>query len=293
MCCFGCAEYGQLGTGSSNNEIIPCMVDTIYEDVIEIACGYAHSLFLTESHKVYATGNNSNGELGVGHKKTSFLPIKIMMLDSFHIERISASNHSCALTDKGDLYLWGPFTFGESIFPQKIIIKNKIQNVSLGNKFGICIDSAGYLYGWGNNNNGELGLGDYDPRNNINQIVTLQNKIIKDFSCGGNFIIALGNTVNKKIDEVLPEMNKPNKAINFQVTEGHQKNNSGVDYFESKKAKSQHNRSNHSLNDFREDAILNTFKNKNSNNIKYLTNEEIKTRQKASIYESPNRVTDK
>ena len=47
---FECTEYGQLDTGSSNNEIIPCMVDTIYEDVIELACGYFNSLFLTESH---------------------------------------------------------------------------------------------------------------------------------------------------------------------------------------------------------------------------------------------------
>jgi len=297
VCCFGCAETGQLGTGSSNNEIIPCVLDTIYEDILEIACGHYHTLFLTESRKVYSTGGNSYGELGVGNKKTSFLPIKLMMLDSFQIEKISASNHSAALTDKGELYLWGPFSFGESVFPQKIIIKNRIKNVSLGSKFGICIDSVGSLYGWGDNENGELGLGDYDQRNNINQIITLQNKTIKDFSCGGNFVIALGNTINKKIEE--PNENNTTKTrlhLNLPlVNEAFPKNNNNANSYNGgdyeRKAKSHHIKANNSIGDFREDTLLN-FKNKN-NQVKYLTNEEIKNRQKASLYESPNRITDR
>ena len=171
----------------------------------------------------------------------------------------------------------------------------------MGDKFGICIDSAGSLYGWGSNGNGELALGDYEPRANINQIVTLQNKIIKDFSCGGNFVIALGNTLNKKIEENnaineenREKMNNFNKlSLNFHGSEQAQKNNSSMDYFDAKKVKSQHIKGNHSIGDFREDSLLN-FKSKNANNaVKYLTNEEIKNRQKASLYESPNRLTDK
>jgi len=227
------------------------------------------------------------------------------MLDSFNIYKISASNHSAAITDKGELYLWGPFSFGESVFPQKMIIKNRIETVSLGNKFGICIDSAGSLYGWGSNGNGELALGDYEARANINQIITLQNKVIKDFSCGGNFVIALGNTLNKKIEENNSNFNEINQKIgineqkvnklemNFHSSEQAIKNNSSVDYFDAKKVKSQHIKGNHSIGDFREDSILN-FKSKNASNaVKYLTNEEIKNRQKASLYESPNRLTDK
>ena len=222
-----------------------------------------------------------------------------MMLDSFQIEKIAASNHSAAITDKGDLYLWGPFTFGESVFPQKIIIKNKIKNIALGTQFGVCIDSSGSLYGWGNNQNGELGLGDYEPRSNINQIITLQNKTIKDFSCGGNFVIALGNTINKKTEEAnTAEANNNSKSkfnlnlpmINDQLYPRNQNANSynGGDF--ERKAKSHHVKANNSIGDFREDAILNF---KKQNQVKYLTNEEIKNRQKASLYESPNRITDR
>lgn len=217
-----------------------------------------------------------------------------MMFDNFIIQKISASDHSSAITDKGELYLWGHFGFGESLFPQKIIIKNKIQNVALGNGFGLCFDSNGILYGWGNNNSGELGLGDYEHRTNINQIVTLQNKVIKDFSCGGNFVIALGNTLNKKLEEnnINETTTRPAKLpMNLNINE---KNNNSLDFFEgSRKVKSHHTRNNNSMGDFREENTLNFKKNIPNISIKYLTNEEIKNRQKASVYDSPNRMTDK
>lgn len=309
VCCFGHAELGQLGTGASHNEIIPCHLDTLSEDVLEVACGHLHTLFLTESRKVYATGSNTSGELGVGNKKGSFLPIKVMMLDSFQITSLAASNHSAAITDKGELYLWGPFSFGESVFPQKIIIKNRIRAVSLGTRFGVCMDSAGALYGWGDNESGALGLGDYESRGNVSQIVALQGKTIRDFSCGGNFVIALGNTLSRKAEE--PNENVPpgksRMHLNLpQLNESTMRSGGGqlssqnafgygtgdVNNNNERKAKSHHAKANNSVGDFREDALLN-YKKSSQSQVKYLSNEEIKNRQKASVYESPNRLTDK
>lgn len=212
--------------------------------------------------------------------------MKIMILENIQVKKIAASNFSAAITERDELYLWGSFGLGESVFPQKIAIKNKISNVSLGNKYGVFSDSLGILYGWGSNSNGELAQGDYDSRMNISQIITLQNKKINDFSCGGNFVIALGNTINKR-----PEENIANSRDHLE-----QKNNNSLDYFEMRKAKSQHSKNNsqhtRSLSEFKEDAFLNFKKNPQST-IRYLTNEEIKNRQKASIYESPNRITDR
>lgn len=208
-----------------------------------------------------------------------------MILENIQVKKIAASNFSAAITEKDELYLWGSFSLGESVFPQKIALKSKINNVSLGTKYGFCSDSLGILYGWGNNSNGELAQGDYDSRMNLSQIIALQHKKIQDFSCGGNFVIALGNTINKK-----PEENIVNSRDHLE-----QKNNNSLDNFEIRKAKSQHsktNQHNRSLSEYKEDAFLNFKKNPQST-IRYLTNEEIKNRQKASLYESPNRITDR
>lgn len=307
-CCFGCSEQGQLGTGSSNSEIIPCALDTIQENIISIACGYSHTLILTENQQIYSTGNNSNGELGVGHKKSSYLPIKIMMLENLRIKSIAASDFSAAVTEKGELYLWGSFGFSESIFPQKINLKNKIVHASIGSQFGICLDSTGALFGWGNNPNGELAQGDFEPKDNLNQIFALNNKTIKEFSCGGNFVIALGNTVNKKLEDGNNQINLNSQTINTNANgnpfikennskSSFERNNNSVDFLEIRKAKSQHMKPNHQHNRSLEDPRVEDpyfhFKKNSQNSIRYLTNEEIKNRQKATIYESPNRITDK
>lgn len=47
--------------------------------VIQIACGYAHTLALTDEGLIYAWGANSYGQLGTGNKSNQAWPVLINM----------------------------------------------------------------------------------------------------------------------------------------------------------------------------------------------------------------------
>jgi hypothetical protein len=118
--------------------------------------------------------------------------------------------------------------------PRKEIeeIKNVPKNiidVKCGNSHTIIIDSGGNLYGCGNNESGQLGLGDWTSRNTFSKITDIPRQTVnsnvsvevvcdaahtfmiydgKLYGCGNNFCgqLGLGDTTNKnkfiKIDNI-------------------------------------------------------------------------------------------
>ena len=117
--------------------------------------------------------------------------------------RIESSNHSGAITNQGELFLWGTGVFGEYKIPQKILtISNQVKSLSLGGQLGVAVDSKGLVWSWGNNKSGELGVGDQDPRIHPYPVLTLKGKIVNQISCGGSFVIALGRNLKKDIPDL-------------------------------------------------------------------------------------------
>lgn len=44
---------------------------------VKVACGYTHTLALTNKGEIYAWGNNSKGQIGVNNKMKHYDPIKV------------------------------------------------------------------------------------------------------------------------------------------------------------------------------------------------------------------------
>jgi len=68
----------------------PVQVESISEEVVQVSCGYKHSLFLTENGKVYGCGSNKKSEMGLGNStmnyQTRFLtPVRISSLEMYMI----------------------------------------------------------------------------------------------------------------------------------------------------------------------------------------------------------------
>lgn len=64
--------------------------------------------------------------------------------------------------------------------------------MSIGGCFGAALDRDGLLWTWGSNSNGELGLGDFEPRSCPHPVAHLKNKPVSRIACGGAFAIAIG-----------------------------------------------------------------------------------------------------
>ena len=188
---FGANNYGQLALGNIKNEAklepvqITGMKDT--ETVKAISSGANHTLVLTESGKVYASGYNNYGQLGNGNTTNRGALEQISGLTN--IVKVTAyKNVSYALNDQGEMFAWGQGHTGEptkiSFYARVIDIQGRyilteygtvwdmknltkkieglsnIVEIASSDNHALALDIDGRVYAWGSNTYGECGLAD-------------------------------------------------------------------------------------------------------------------------------------
>ncbi|OQR95791.1 regulator of chromosome condensation (RCC1) [Thraustotheca clavata] len=156
----GWCEYGRLGRNVSN-DCSPMFekarystyyyVDLKQRKCTYVACGGAHTMLLTDDHKVFAFGANQYGQLGVGDCRDKLLPTQIIFFQGISICNIQlGQNHSLAITDDNVLYAWGNGEQGQcgvGDYPQiytlpslvKSLIGCKVVQVAAGSAFSIAL----------------------------------------------------------------------------------------------------------------------------------------------------------
>ncbi|XP_028275745.1 RCC1 and BTB domain-containing protein 2 [Parambassis ranga] len=101
---------GQLGLGNNGNQQTPCRIAALQGvNIVQVACGYAHTLALTDEGFVYAWGANSYGQLGTGNKSNQALPT-LITTDKERMVEVAAchtSHTSAAKTQSGQVLMWG------------------------------------------------------------------------------------------------------------------------------------------------------------------------------------------
>lgn len=172
---WGNGDYGRLGFGNLQSEWRPKPISpSAFDDQIlrEVACGGAHTLFLTGNGDVYATGINDFGQLGVSDSNSyTSKPLRVSGIPS-RVIRISAGyHHSAAVTVDGELYIWGKNANGqlglgkkaEKIIPVPVKVKCldgvTIKIASLGFEHSIAVTDKGEALSWGDGESGRLGHG--------------------------------------------------------------------------------------------------------------------------------------
>ncbi len=181
---------GQLGLGHTENTTTFTKVDNIEiydqandqyspislnEIVTKIICGNNYTMFLTSSNKLFATGDNGNGELGFGNTTNpyNFTEVRINNLNNGEniINLDAGRRHTLLLTsekrvfgtgDNGDNQL-GINTDGENVLeftPIPIANLNdneQIENIICGDFQTILLTNNNRLFGTGENWDGQLG----------------------------------------------------------------------------------------------------------------------------------------
>ncbi|KAL0972652.1 hypothetical protein UPYG_G00192440 [Umbra pygmaea] len=101
---------GQLGLGNNGNQQTPCRIAALQGvNIIQVACGYAHTLALTDEGCVYSWGANSYGQLGTGNKSNQAVPT-LINTDKERMVEVAAchtSHTSAAKTQSGQVLMWG------------------------------------------------------------------------------------------------------------------------------------------------------------------------------------------
>lgn len=144
-------------------EIIAKIIMSNYPK-FKIYCGNSCS-FLIIGDSTYAWGNNSDGQLGLGHHKDQSVPQKLGLLGIKKI--VCGFNFTFALTKTGEIYSWGSNALHllglkdnvlNENFPRRIHL-DRIKDVITDNDNTFVLTFSGDLYSWGSNRHGTLGLG--------------------------------------------------------------------------------------------------------------------------------------
>jgi alpha-tubulin suppressor-like RCC1 family protein len=161
---------------------------------VQLSVGGRRALFLTNTSRVYAVGDNQYGQLGLGdYVDRHNWPGLMTALTSGIVSIVSGPLHSFLLMNNGQVYgfganLWGQLGFTQGIdawnVPTLLNITSIVQ-ITAGSRHSVFISGSGDVYGMGYNAEGELGLGDLVTRWNATLISRLSGRSIVQVSGGG------------------------------------------------------------------------------------------------------------
>nr|XP_033815149.1 probable E3 ubiquitin-protein ligase HERC6 isoform X2 [Geotrypetes seraphini] len=174
------------------------------ERVREVACGSGHCLFLLEDGTVTSCGHNRRGQLGRRSQDGGAQRGQIQALEAQSIIHVSCGKeHSLAVCSRGCVFSWGAGSEGQlgtgqfkeqSLIPKKIdgIFNVKVIQVACGHYHSIALLKDGRLYSWGQNKNGQLGLGKgFSSQASPQRVTSLEGIPLAQVAAGGAHSLAL------------------------------------------------------------------------------------------------------
>jgi alpha-tubulin suppressor-like RCC1 family protein len=171
---------GQLGTESSSGVFTIAYDQSLAENngkkCIAVSCGAYHTQILLEDGSVYATGSNSNGQLGTGTTQNvsvftiTYNPSLAANNGKKCTAVLSCKNHTQILLEDSSVKVTGRNTAGQlginnGLNNTKLTYLNiDVQFISTSDNFIAVIKSDGSVWAKGLNTAGQLGTGDQTNR---------------------------------------------------------------------------------------------------------------------------------
>jgi alpha-tubulin suppressor-like RCC1 family protein len=152
-------------------KVIPNQPLTTSTGWASVAASHYHNLAIKADGTLWAWGNNTFGELGVGDFLAKHVPTRVGS-DSGWVNVTAGENQSLAIKGDGTLWAWGRNgilgfndTANRCVPTQVGTDKNWLGSTIVTSGYiKLVIKSDGTLWAWGSNGFGQLGLGDKDNR---------------------------------------------------------------------------------------------------------------------------------
>ena len=205
---------GQLGLGDNTRRFTLNQMDTTMlsgKIPKSISCGDAHTIVLMTDGTIWGTGYNAYGQLGIAlgntTDQTRLTLMNTTMLSGTIPKSISCGGfYTIVLMTDGTIWGTGLNDLGQlgigntadkstlnpmdtTMLPQGIIAKS----ISCGRFYTIVLMTDGTIWGTGNNQFGQLGIGNTTAQTRLTLMNTtmLSGTIPKSISCGINHTIVL------------------------------------------------------------------------------------------------------
>jgi alpha-tubulin suppressor-like RCC1 family protein len=166
---MGWNAYGQLGDGTTDAGDYETNrpEQIVASNVVAIAAGLNHSLFLESDGSLWAMGDNSCGQLGDGTNNFgNYLTNRPEKIVGSNVTAIAAGyRHSLFLLSDGSLWGMGDNAYGQlgngtwsgTNIPVESMASN-VMAIAAGDQDSLFLMNDGSLWGMGNNNLGQLGI---------------------------------------------------------------------------------------------------------------------------------------
>lgn len=164
--CWGSAEYGQIGNGSSRSSSVPVSVSGALEFSL-VSAGVGHTCGVTTAGKAYCWGNGDSGRLGNGATQNASAPVPVSGGYEF-VSLAAGGDHTCGTTTARKAYCWGLGTSGQlgvagtgsSLIPIQVAGALEFATANAGDRHSCGLTAQAKPYCWGSGHRGQLGNGD-------------------------------------------------------------------------------------------------------------------------------------
>ena len=107
---WGGGDFGQLGHGDEQEQLLPKKIETLagQRSIVAVSAGGVHSLAITADGAIWSWGGGASSQLGHGDTQNQLLPKKV---EAFADQRVLFSSagvaHNLAITADGAVFTWG------------------------------------------------------------------------------------------------------------------------------------------------------------------------------------------
>ena len=199
---WGCGYNGngELGLGDTTDRTTFTQITTNTDNIKSIYCGGPHTLILKNNNTLWGCGWNGHGQLGLGDTTNRNIFTQVTT-NTDNIKSIYCGDyHTFILKNDGTLWACGYNNYGQlglrdtndrTIFTIIGFNSGDIRKIYCGCDYTIILKNDGTLWGCGDNQYGQLGLGDDTNRTILTQVTTNVN----DIKCFANEDLSIVNTI--------------------------------------------------------------------------------------------------
>jgi alpha-tubulin suppressor-like RCC1 family protein len=186
------SSSGTASSSTSTSGVSSCIAD--------VQLGWSHSCALKTDGTVWCWGNNNAGQLASASESSNPTPAPIAGITDA-IGLAMGDSHSCALLSGGTVSCWGYNSNGQvgdgtsgdtRTSPVPVVGLSGAVQVTAGGDDSCALTSAGAVWCWGGNSDGQVGDGTMTDRSSAVQVKLLEN--VKSIACGWNHACALGSS---------------------------------------------------------------------------------------------------
>eukprot|EP00359_Climacostomum_virens_P006452 CAMPEP_0204902852 /NCGR_PEP_ID=MMETSP1397-20131031/3921_1 /ASSEMBLY_ACC=CAM_ASM_000891 /TAXON_ID=49980 /ORGANISM="Climacostomum Climacostomum virens, Strain Stock W-24" /LENGTH=1040 /DNA_ID=CAMNT_0052071421 /DNA_START=20 /DNA_END=3139 /DNA_ORIENTATION=- len=197
---WGRGIFGQLGHDNNESYTVPTPVASLSEHkILQVACGWQHTIALTTTGRVFSWGYGDDGQLGHGDANDYLSPREISSINHITVTFIACGHSHSGAISEGRLYMWGcnpdarlfTETATTQLTPTPVSLPGRVMNASLGVSHSAAVLEDGHLYTAGMGTDGQLGkaVDGFVPRCEVEDFGHKRRAV--SVSCGDSFTLVL------------------------------------------------------------------------------------------------------